>query len=119
MQFIRECRAYASSLNELVMGGAKLTTAAHLLWAQSVLPGDSVVDATCGMGRDALVLARLVGSQGTLHAFDIQKEAVLETEKLLRTELKAEVQLPCAAHASGQGEQCSVPTCACCRGGRQ
>jgi hypothetical protein len=68
-----------------------VTSAAHMLWAQSVHPGDCVVDATCGMGRDALVLAQLVGSNGTVHVFDIQKEAVLETGKLLQMRVPKQV----------------------------
>jgi ubiquinone/menaquinone biosynthesis C-methylase UbiE len=51
---------------------------------QSVVAGDTVVDATCGNGRDAVKLASLVGSSGVLHAFDIQEAAVETTRQLLQ-----------------------------------
>lgn len=46
-------------------------------------PGDRVVDATCGNGKDTLFLARLIAPHGELHAFDIQPEAIERTEALL------------------------------------
>jgi len=49
-----------------------------------VKPGDIVLDLTAGRGRDTLFLARLVGSEGKVHAFDIQEEAIEETRLLLR-----------------------------------
>lgn len=45
--------------------------------------GDTVVDATMGRGRDTLLLANLVGNEGFVYSFDIQKEALSSTEKLL------------------------------------
>jgi SAM-dependent methyltransferase len=48
-----------------------------------VAPGDRVVDATCGRGRDALFLAQLVGSSGKVWAFDVQEEALAEARNLL------------------------------------
>ena len=53
---------------------------------QTVAAGDCVVDATCGRGRDTVKLASLVGSTGTLHAFDVQQSAVQQTRELLQTE---------------------------------
>ncbi|MBQ6439924.1 MAG: class I SAM-dependent methyltransferase [Mogibacterium sp.] len=47
--------------------------------------GDTVVDATCGTGQDTVVLARAVGSEGSVYAFDIQKNAHLLTEARLRS----------------------------------
>ena len=52
--------------------------------AESVIkPKDLVVDATCGNGKDSLFLSNLV-SEGHLFAFDIQKEAINNTNKLLK-----------------------------------
>ncbi len=56
------------------LGGAVGLT--HLLLRTVVIPGDVVVDATCGNGFDTLFLARLVGEQGRVWAFDIQPEAI-------------------------------------------
>ncbi len=46
--------------------------------------GDLVIDATAGNGYDTLVLAKAVGEKGKVFAFDIQKEALKNTEKLLQ-----------------------------------
>ncbi len=51
-----------------------------------VSPGDFVVDATCGNGKDTVFLARLVGDQGRVLAVDIQPEAVERTRSLLDQE---------------------------------
>lgn len=49
-----------------------------------ILPGDIVVDATAGRGRDTLFLAQSVGAQGKVFAFDIQEEALKATKDLLQ-----------------------------------
>lgn len=46
--------------------------------------GDSVVDATAGNGHDSLWLAQAVGHSGCVHAFDIQKEALQNTQRRLQ-----------------------------------
>ena len=51
---------------------------------RTVLPGDSVIDATMGNGHDTLMLCEAVGPGGRVYAFDIQLQAVNETEKRLR-----------------------------------
>lgn len=51
---------------------------------RTVLPGDSVIDATMGNGHDTLMLCEAVGPSGRVYAFDIQLQAVDETEKRLR-----------------------------------
>ncbi|MSM41050.1 MAG: methyltransferase domain-containing protein [Geobacter sp.] len=56
---------------------------AHSYLLERVRPGDRVVDATCGNGNDTLLLARLVGEQGRVWAFDIQEEALHATAELL------------------------------------
>ena len=50
---------------------------------RTVLPGDSVIDATMGNGHDTLMLCEAVGPGGRVYAFDIQLQAVDETKKRL------------------------------------
>ncbi len=50
---------------------------------QRVRLGDRVVDATCGNGKDTLLLAELVGPSGRVWGFDIQEEAIARTGRLL------------------------------------
>lgn len=56
---------------------------AHYFLAERVRSGDRVIDATCGNGNDTLLLARLVGANGAVWAFDIQAVALQETARLL------------------------------------
>ena len=49
-----------------------------------IKPGDTVIDATCGTGKDTVVLARAVGDEGSVYAFDIQKSAHMLTEARLK-----------------------------------
>lgn len=48
--------------------------------------GDTVVDATMGNGHDTVFLAQLAGSSGKVYAFDIQQEALNNTEQRLEKE---------------------------------
>jgi len=73
--------------------------ASHLLVAQFVRPGDTVVDATAGNGHDTQFLAKLVGSTGVVHAFDVQRVALDKTKALLDLEnLGERVRLYLADH---------------------
>lgn len=56
----------------------------HYLLEESVIEGEVVIDATCGNGNDTLFLSKLVGEQGHVFAFDIQKQAVENTKKLIK-----------------------------------
>lgn len=56
----------------------------HTLIGMIAGEGDTVVDATCGNGRDTLFLARLVGPRGKVYAFDIQEQAINNTRRLLQ-----------------------------------
>ena len=49
---------------------------AQTLLKSSVTEGDIAVDATAGNGHDTLFLAQLVGDDGFVYAFDVQKQAV-------------------------------------------
>ena len=55
----------------------------HQLLKEVVEPGDFVIDATMGNGHDTAFLAELVGPSGEVFAFDIQKEALINTEQKL------------------------------------
>lgn len=63
----------------------KTTELAMALTLTYVRKGDTVVDATCGTGQDTVSLARAVGSEGRVFAFDIQKKALLLTEARLHS----------------------------------
>ncbi|WP_201456279.1 class I SAM-dependent methyltransferase [Chlamydia sp. 17-3921] len=62
----------------------------HEVFHEIVVPGDTVVDATCGHGWDSLVLARLLQGQGKLVAYDIQKEALESAKTLFERSLTQE-----------------------------
>lgn len=55
----------------------------HTLLREVITHGDTVVDATMGNGNDTCFLAELVGKNGCVHAFDVQKLAIENTEKRL------------------------------------
>lgn len=55
---------------------------AHCYFKMLLLPTDNVIDATCGNGKDAFVLAKLL-TKGRLFCYDIQKEAILNTASYL------------------------------------
>ena len=66
---------------------------------RAVLPGDTAVDATMGNGHDTLMLCEAVGSAGRVYAFDVQPQAVAETEKRLREQgVQDRARLICAGH---------------------
>ncbi len=81
----------------------------HLLLQSLVHDGDQVVDATCGNGHDTLLLARLVGTTGTVVGFDIQPEAIGETGRRVAEAGVAErVTLLNVSHGE-MAERVSVP----------
>lgn len=55
----------------------------HRIIEEKVQPGDICIDATAGRGNDTLFLAKLVGENGRVTAFDIQQDAVDSTRALL------------------------------------
>lgn len=67
--------------------------------SETVLPGESVVDATAGNGNDTLFLADLVGVKGRVYAFDIQQAALEATANRLDT-LNDRVTLILDSHAN-------------------
>lgn len=56
---------------------------AHKFVTEHVHPGDLVIDATAGKGRDTVFLCSLVGETGTVLAFDIQPDAIAQTKALV------------------------------------
>jgi tRNA G10 N-methylase Trm11 len=55
---------------------------AHSYWHRLVKPGDLVIDATCGNGKDALFLAGLLAAR--IICLDIQQKAVDSSKELLK-----------------------------------
>lgn len=55
---------------------------AHIYWKNFLKKTDNAIDATCGNGHDLLFLTEII-DEGTLFAFDIQKEAIENSKKLL------------------------------------
>lgn len=56
------------------------------MWRRVLRPGDTVIDATCGNGRDTLELARMVCTDeglGYVYAFDVQEDALANSAYLL------------------------------------
>lgn len=56
---------------------------AHVLIREALRPGDVAVDATLGNGHDTAALCRAVGDEGRIFGFDVQAEAIEETERRL------------------------------------
>ena len=79
-----------SEMSNLITRTTELAMSVTLTY---IKPGDTVVDATCGTGQDTVVLARAVGSEGSVYAFDIQKSAHLLTEARLKSHGIANVHL--------------------------
>lgn len=78
-----------------------ILTFAHSLLQSAASTGDTVIDCTMGNGHDTLFLARLVGKQGRVFAFDIQADALAQTQKLLDEHDAAEqVTLVHGSHAT-------------------
>ena len=61
-------------------------TLSHKFIGEHVKPGQLVIDATAGKGKDTLMLCKLVGDSGKVIAMDIQEAAITQTKELLVTE---------------------------------
>lgn len=59
---------------------------AHSLWRATLQAGDIAVDATAGVGKDASVLASLVGASGKVHALDVDAAALEACVQCVRDE---------------------------------
>jgi glycine/D-amino acid oxidase-like deaminating enzyme len=63
--------------------GKRLTERAHEIVRSVVQLGETAIDATAGNGHDTCFLAELVGSEGTVFAFDRQPAAIELTRQRL------------------------------------
>ena len=61
----------------------RITEQAHQAVRAAVRGGEEVVDATAGNGHDTVFLAKLVGEEGRVLAFDIQDAAIDATRAKL------------------------------------
>ena len=78
----------------------RLVDRVHQALAAHLRAGDIALDATCGNGHDTACLARIVGTTGEVHAFDLQDEAIARTHaRLAEMGLLAPVRFYCADHA--------------------
>ena len=72
----------------------------HRRLARAIGPGDLCLDATAGNGLDTLFLARQVGDNGSVHAMDVQDDALCITASLLEEHgLKDRVTTHLACHS--------------------
>ena len=84
---------------EMERGIQDIQTMQRVYLQTIIQPGDMVVDATVGLGRDTAFLADCVGPQGKVYAFDIQEEALTATRSLLNEQgLSPRVDLLLASH---------------------
>ena len=51
---------------------------------EAVREGDICIDATMGNGYDTVFLAKKVGQNGKVYAFDVQEEAIKSTQKKIK-----------------------------------
>ena len=72
----------------------------HHLLEEIIEPGETVIDATCGNGNDTLFLSKLVGEFGEVIAFDIQEQAIDNTDQLLMDNNCTNVSLVLDSHAN-------------------
>ncbi len=63
-----------------------LTEQAHEIIRRVIQPRDIAIDATAGNGHDTVFLAKLVGPEGTVFAFDVQQVALDRTAERLAAE---------------------------------
>ena len=57
---------------------------ADSLAKNAITAGDTVIDATMGNGHDTIKLAQWVGLEGLVHAFDVQPQALQNTQERLQ-----------------------------------
>ncbi len=62
----------------------RIVSWSHTLVREVLRPGDLAADLTAGKGRDTMVLAEAIGSEGRVVAFDIQAKALEQTAERLR-----------------------------------
>jgi len=81
------------------MRSPRLTELAREAVREVLRPGERAIDATVGNGHDTLLLARLVGPDGRVIGFDVQRLAIDQTRARLRAAgLEARVTLLHVGH---------------------
>lgn len=71
-----------------------LVVLARRYMSENIAPGDIVIDATVGNGHDTELAARCVGEKGHVYGFDVQQQALSNTQRrLLRAGLFSRVTL--------------------------
>ena len=76
-----------------------IVAASHFFVSRYLQAGDVAIDATAGNGRCTAFLARSVGPEGWVHAFDIQEKALSNTHlHLLKEGLATRVSLHLNSH---------------------
>lgn len=80
---------------------------AHYLLESTIEKGETVIDATCGNGRDTLFLSNVVGKKGHVLAFDIQAQAIQATKQLMEKHQKTNVSV---IHDSHENIEKYLPT---------
>ncbi len=63
--------------------GINTLSLAHKFIRENVPKGGFCIDATAGRGRDTVLLCELVGDGGTVLSFDIQEDAIRQTNELI------------------------------------
>lgn len=61
----------------------RITDLARVLVGETLTDGDVAIDATVGTGVDTVFMAEKVGASGRVYGYDIQTEAIAQTEKRL------------------------------------
>lgn len=61
----------------------RLTEQNHAWFKSSLQKGHTVVDATLGNGFDALFLAQCIGEHGHIYGFDVQSQAIQQSQQRL------------------------------------
>ncbi len=77
----------------------QITEYCHRFLEPYILEGEVCIDATAGKGNDTEFLRRLVGENGKVYAFDIQKEAIDATrERMKQNGYTSNVEVICDSH---------------------
>lgn len=92
-------------------GNSPHLTLAKNYWKNHLKPGDIAIDATCGNGNDTLFLSQLLLSDpsSAVFSFDIQAEAILNTENLLKRHLSPDHFRRVLLHRRSHLELNSIP----------
>ena len=78
----------------------RLTDRCHAYVKEVLVSGDIAIDATVGNGHDTCFLVNTVGETGKVFGFDIQQQAIANTQqRLIEQQCDRYVELFCTSHA--------------------